>query len=226
MADDRRAALRKQFISHGLDGRSDQEALEHLLGFAFSREGIGDTAQRLMDRFGSLHAVFAAPVEELARIPGMNMNAAVLIKLVPQVYRRGRASLSAEETLLDSTQRLGEFFVDLLAVRSREAVFEVCLDRRGRLLACHKLAEGDAGQVSLSIRRVVQNALDLCADSVALAHNHPSGIAIPSGNDTDLTRQVQQALNAVGVRLMDHIIVADDDFVSLRSSGLIPPDAL
>lgn len=226
MADDRRAALRRQFTACGLDRSSDPEALELLLGFAFSREGIGDTAARLIARFGSLHAVFAAPVEELARIPGMNMNAAVLIKLIPQVYRRGRASLSSGETHLDSTQRLGTFFVDLLAVRSKEAVYEVCLDDKGRLLSCQKLAEGDAGQVSLSIRRVVQSALDLCAASVALAHNHPSGIALPSGDDIALTGQVQRALNAVGIRLADHIIVADDDFVSLRSSGLIQPDVL
>ena len=75
--------------------------------------------------------------------------------------------------------------------------------------------------VGLNLRRIVENALRCNAVLVALAHNHPSGVALPSHEDTIATRQVREALEPLGVQLVDHIIVADDDYVSLREAGLL-----
>ena len=75
--------------------------------------------------------------------------------------------------------------------------------------------------VGLNLRRIVENALRCNAVLVALAHNHPSGVALPSHEDKVATLQVRDALEAVNVRLADHIIVADDDYVSLRQEGLL-----
>ena len=72
------------------------------------------------------------------------------------------------------------------------------------------------------MRKIVENALKCGASSVLLAHNHPSGVALPSPSDNATTLSVFDALRTVGVELADHIIVADDDFVSLRHNGLLP----
>ncbi|MFR3923195.1 MAG: JAB domain-containing protein, partial [Dysosmobacter welbionis] len=91
----------------------------------------------------------------------------------------------------------------------RELVFLLCLDRKGRLLACKRLAEGDVASADLNIRKVVEMALLTSASAVILAHNHPSGVAVPSSSDEAATRQVAEALRTIGVRLVDHIVVAD-----------------
>ena len=98
-------------------------------------------------------------------------------------------------------------------------VFLLCLDRKGRLLACKRLAEGDVASADLNIRKVVEMALLTSASAVILAHNHPSGVAVPSSSDEAATRQVAEALRTIGVRLVDHIVVADRDFVSMADSG-------
>ena len=95
----------------------------------------------------------------------------------------------------------------------------LCLDRKGRLLACKRLAEGDVASADLNIRKVVEMALLTSASAVILAHNHPSGVALPSSSDEAATRQVAEALRTIGVRLVDHIVVADRDFVSMADSG-------
>lgn len=216
-----RSRKRRQFRDHGIDAFADHEVLELLLYYAIPRRDTNPIAHALMDRFGSLNAVLSAPVEELERVPGMGANAALLLKLVPQVYRRARTSITENEVILDTTERIGEFFVEQFVAQTSEVMYQLCLDAKGRLLSCRKVCEGDAASVGLNLRKIVENALLCNAVLVALAHNHPSGVALPSHEDKVATLQIKEALEAVNVRLADHIIVADDDYVSLRQEGLL-----
>ena len=97
----------------------------------------------------------------------------------------------------------------------------MCLDRKGKLLACKRLADGGAASADLNIRKVMETVLLTSASAVILSHNHPSGVALPSPEDTGTTLQVREALRTIGVELVDHIIVADRDFVSMADSGLL-----
>ena len=216
-----RERKRRQFRDHGIDAFADHEVLELLLYYAIPRRDTNPAAHALLDRFGSLNAVFSAPVEELERVPGVGANAALLLKLVPQVYRRARTSIAQNEVVLDTTERIGEFFVEQFVAQTSEVMYQLCLDAKGRLLSCRKVCEGDASTLGLNLRKIVENAILCNAVLVALAHNHPSGVALPSREDKVATLQIKEALDAVNVRLADHIIVADDDYVSLRQEGLL-----
>ena len=105
----------------------------------------------------------------------------------------------------------------------QEELYEACLDAKGKLLTCCRVAEGSVDSVSVNVRRIVENALRFGASNVILSHNHPSGVALPSGEDERMTLAVWDALHTVDIELVDHIIVADGDFVSLRLNGLLPP---
>ena len=111
--------------------------------------------------------------------------------------------------------------MERFAGENREAVYLLCLDRKGKLLGCKHLADGDVSSAALNIRKVVETALLTSASAVILAHNHPSGLALPSADDKITTLQVRDALATIGVPLADHIIVADNDFVSMADSGLL-----
>lgn len=219
--DGHRQRKREQFIRHGLDAFADHEVLELLLYYAIPRQDTNTIAHALITRFGSLEKVLAAPAEELEKIPGIGRNAAVLLCLVPEVVRRARLSSAAGETVLDTSERIGTYFVELFTAQSREVMYQLCLDAKGRLLCCCKLSEGDASSVGLNLRRLVENALRSGAVLVALAHNHPSGLPFPSPEDRAATIQARDALDTMGIRLVDHIIVADDDFISMRQSGML-----
>ena len=110
-------------------------------------------------------------------------------------------------------RNIGAYFIELFLGERREVFYEACLDAKGKLLACYRLAEGSPDQVTINMRRVVENALNANASLVVLSHNHPSGVALPSKEDNQTTLQIKRALADIGVQLVDHVIVADGDFV-------------
>ena len=221
--DGHRARKKQQFRDHGLDAFADHEALELLLFYAIPRVDTNPIAHRLIERFGSLDGVLAAPAEELERVEGVGGNAATLLSLIVPLVRRSRVSSGRRATILSSAEQIGAYFCDCFFGVRDERLYEACLDAKGKLLQCCKVADGSVDAVNLNMRVIVENALKCGASAVVLSHNHPSGVALPSPDDNTTTLLVYDALRTVGVELIDHIIVADDDFVSLRDNGLLPP---
>ena len=219
--DGHREKMRQRFLKSGLDAFADHEALELLLYYAIPRRDTNPIAHALMERYGSLSAVLAAPVEDLKKVEGVGESAAILLKLAPQLYRKAKMSDAEQETILSSVERVGAYLLERFAGEKNEVVYQLCLDRKGKLLVCKKLGEGGVTSADLDIRRLVENALLTGASSVVLAHNHPSGVALPSRDDYAATDRAKTALAVVGVALTDHIIVADGDFVSMADSGYI-----
>lgn len=221
--DGHRARKKEQFRTHGLDAFADHEALELLLFYAIPRVDTNPVAHRLIERFGSLDGVLSAPPEELEKVDGVGESAATLLSLILPLVRRSRMTASKKPVILGTTQAAGEYFVDLFFGMREERLYEACLDAKGKLLRCAKVADGSVDAVSVNIRVIVENALKCGASAVVLSHNHPSGVALPSADDNATTLAVYDALHTVDIRLLDHIIVADDDFVSIRDNGLLPP---
>ena len=219
--DGHREKMRQRFMTGGLDAFADHDILELLLYYAIPRRDTNPIAHALMERYGSLPAVLAAPMEDLKRTEGIGESAAVLLHLVPQVCRRARLAQVGEDQVLNSSERAGAYLLECFDGESREVIYQLCLDRKGKLLACKRLGEGSVASADLDVRRLVENAILTGASAVILAHNHPSGVALPSDGDYTATMRVRAALNAIGIELADHIIVADGDFVSMADSGYL-----
>lgn len=219
--DGHREKMRRRFLTGGLEVFADHEALELLLYFAIPRRDTNETAHLLMERYGSLSAVLTAPAEDLQTVPGIGESGAVLLRLVPQLYRKARMSEAAQETVLNSSEKAGAYLLECFAGEQNEVIYQLCLDRKGKLIACKRLTEGGVSSADLHIRTLVQNALFTSASAVILSHNHPSGVALPSQDDYRTTDRAREALAVIGVELADHIIVADGDFVSLADSGYL-----
>jgi len=214
-----RTRLREQFLAHGLDTFADHQALELLLSFAIPRRDVNPIAHALMKHFGTLSAVFEASPQDLLEVDGLGEQSVTLIRLVTALGRRYQLDRAKADRILDSTERTGQFVAPLFHGLTDEAVYLVCLDGSLRVTHYEKLAEGSVNALSFSIRRAVEIALKRKAVYVVLAHNHPSGLAIPNVTDIATTEQLINALAPLGIRLADHIIVAGDDFVSMRDSG-------
>jgi len=217
-----RQRKKEQFRVHGLDAFADHEALELLLYYALPRVDTNPIAHRLLAQFGTLEKVFSATAEELAAVEGVGENAATLITLLLPLYRRIYTSPVHNPIILNSSERANEYFQKLFFGEMEEVLYEACLDKKGKLLRCFRVNRGSADSVDLNMRHIVENALKTAASAVILAHNHPSGIALPSADDNATTLSAYDALRTVGVELIDHLIVADRDCVSLRDNGLLP----
>ena len=216
-----REKMRQRFLKSGLEGFADHEALELLLFYAIPRQDTNPIAHRLMERYGSLSAVLSAPAEDLKKVEGIGESAAVLLKAAGQIAQKARLSDATAQRPLTDVEAVGAYLLERYAGETHEMLYELCLDQKGKLLACKRLSEGGSAAAELNIRRLVENALISSASAVILSHNHPSGIALPSREDYTTTRRVQEALATIGVELLDHIIVAEDDYVSLADSGIL-----
>lgn len=219
--DGHRDRMRRRFLANDLSSFAEHEALELLLYYAIPRGDVNPLAHTLMDRFGSLSGVLSAPAELLTQVEGVGERTAMLLRLVPQIAQKARLADLEREMVLNTREKVGAYLLELFSQERNEAVYQVCLDGKGKLLACRRLGEGSASAVNLDIRKIVQNAITFCASSVILAHNHPSGVALPSEADQAATLRVKAALESVDVRLEDHIVVADHDFISFFESGFL-----
>lgn len=221
--DGHRQRLKNRFRQEGLDNFDELQVLELLLFYAIPQKDTNPLAHALLEHFGSLSQVLEAIPTELEKVPGVGQNVSTLLNLTTAVARYYMVNRTTQNVILTSTEKCGDYLLPFFFGRRNETVFLLCLDAKCKVLCCKEVGEGSVNSAGVPVRRIVEVALGMNASSVVLAHNHPSGLALPSGEDVQTTRRVAAALDAVDITLADHIIVADDDFVSLAQSGLYLP---
>lgn len=220
---DHRQRLRDRFLKEGLDNFDELYVLELLLFYCIPRVDTNPLAHRLLDHFGSLTAVLDASPEELEKVEGVGKNTSTFLSLITKVGRYYQVKQSQPGTILRTIDQCGNYLVPYFYGREQETVFLLCLDAKCKVLCCKMVGEGNVNSANIPIRRVVEIALGANATTVVLAHNHPSGLAIPSADDIQTTQRVAAALEAVEIILADHIVVSRDDFVSIVQSQYFRP---
>lgn len=223
--DGHRQRIKERFLAEGLDNFADHEVLELLLFYCIPRQDTNELAHALIDQFGSLSQVLDTGIDELKTVKGIGDNAALFLKLIPAVgrYYDVDRTMRCDEPLLN-TDACGQYLLSKFRGRCKETVFLLCLDAKCKVLCCPMIGEGGINSAGVPVRRVVEAALGANATTAVLAHNHPSGIALPSHEDIVTTRRIAAALNTVDVTLADHVVVADGDFVSMFQSGYYRPE--
>jgi len=214
--------MREKFLRDGLDGFDPHVVLEVLLYNVIPRRDTNEIAHKLMDTFGSLAGVFDAPYEELLKIDGIGETAAALLKMVPPLSRRYLEDKYESGTSVADIETAGEILLKKFIGRINETIILLLMDSKGKLLFSGVVNEGTVNAADVYIRKIVELGVRYNASSAIISHNHPSGIALPSRDDLSTTRSVHDALALVGVKLIDHIIVADNDYVSIAQSGIMP----
>ncbi len=224
--DGHRERMWERYFQEGLDSFSDVQVLEMLLFFAFSQGDTNLLAHKLLNHFGSLTQVLEASYEDLQKVKGIGKRSAKLIHFANSFGRYHMVNQAMQEKLLTSIEKCGEFLIPFFHGRRNEMVYALCLDAKCKLLCCRQVGEGSVNSAGVSPRKVVEVALSVNATTVVLAHNHPSGVAVPSAEDVQTTYRMANALHATEIILADHIIVADGDFTSMVQSGFYNPNKL
>ena len=219
--DGHRERLRARFAEHGLESFNELNALELLLCYAIPRRDTNEIAHRLLDAFGSLSGVFQASMQELTSVPGIGENAATLILMVPQIVKKAHVSKAKETKIIRNSTDAGNYLLPYFLDEPDEIVMMLCLDNKRAVICCREMGRGVVNCVDANIRRMVETALKVKTTTVIVAHNHPNGVALPSREDDNFTRTLYRSLGLLGITLEDHIIVANDEFVSLADSGVM-----
>ena len=213
-----RERLKQRFLRDGLRGFEPHQILELLLFFGIPRRDTNETAHALLDAYGNLPGVLKAPYEDLIKIKGMTASAAVLIRLSGALIREYNDGELPKDMILDSPEKIGAFILPKFFGEQNERVLVVCMDNKCKVLSCTFVSEGSVNATEISVRKVLEQAIISHATAVVLAHNHPSGFALPSAEDQTTTRTIAQVLHVAGIQLVDHLVIAEDDYVSMRST--------
>jgi len=222
--DGHRQRLKGRFEKEGLDNFEQLQVLELLLFYCVPRKDTNPMAHTLLDHYGSLTKVLEASPAELQNLPGIGPSVAQYLSLMMSLIRYYQVHRTQGAEILNTVDKCGEYLIPYFCGRRNETVFLLCLDAKCKVLCCKEVGEGSVNSAAVPIRRIVEMALGANATSVVIAHNHPSGVALPSDEDKQTTCRLAMALSAVEVTLVDHIVVADDDFVSLAQSGYYRPE--
>ena len=215
-----RDKLRQRFIEeNGLDSFADHQILELLLFYADSRKDTNPLAHALLDEFGSLKGVLEAPPEMLMQVKGIGKSAATLISLVVPLTRVWNRCLLTQPERIGNSREAEKYCLSILAGYRTERFYVISLNAQCCIIGKRKISDGSLSEVSAYPRMVMETALNYNAHSVLLCHNHPGGTCAPSPEDIASTLQLQRLLNGVGILVLDHIIVANNQTYSMIQHG-------
>lgn len=216
-----RIRLKKRFIREGgFENFEDHNILEMLLFYTIPRKDTNELAHRILDRFGSLHALFDASYEELVKTPGISENTACLIKAILPAARAYNYSKYQQVTILNNMDKVSDYLLGKYAGFSEEVLGLVSMDNCFRALSFDILARGTIDSVILDVRKVIETLIVNQATIAIIVHNHPSGHALPSKEDIYQTRRIISACNSINVSVLDHDLIAGGECISLHSSGM------
>lgn len=214
-----RRRMREKYLENGAKAFLSHEMLEMILYTAIPRGDTNPIAHRLLDRFGSFSGVLNASYEELLSVPGIGESSAFLIKLIPAA-----ASVYIEDSLSSKTELNS---VNDIAMYLRSKYFGVrtelpsalLLDAKMHILRWVEIGHGGSFNSEIVSKKLVSEVVMSNAPYAVLCHNHPSGVALPSKNDIETTKTLVNLMRTIDCRVIDHIILTDDDFVSMRNSS-------
>ena len=216
------ARPREKLMLKGPGALADAELLALLLRTGVPGKNVLQFAQELLDSFGGLSGLLHAGLDDLKRIKGLGGSAKRSnLAAVLELARRTMAQRLKDRELFESPEAVKHFVQLHLAAKPHEVFAALFLDAQLRLIALEELFRGTLTQTSVYPREVVMRALHHHAAAVILAHNHPSGCVEPSRADEALTHTLRSALALVDVRVLDHVIVAPGQALSMAARGLM-----
>ncbi len=213
-----RERVKQEFLARGLDGWPDHRVVELLLFYAIPQGDVNELAHELVERFGSLAGVLDASVDELKKVPGVGDHTAILLHMLPQILGRYQGARTRRGWIIHSSEDAFPWLEPYFFGAKNEMVYILCLDGKRQVLGVRKASEGSIQMSEVNARRIAEEALSMRASKVYLAHNHLSNIATPSKTDWQTTEILRQILSSIGIELVDHLIFADGDMVSMADS--------
>ena len=199
----------------------DYELLELVLFRAIPRRDVKPLARELMDRFGDFNRVITASEARLRDISGVGDAIIVELKIIEAAAQRLARARVMQQPVVSSWDALIDYCHTAMAHRETEQFRVLYLDRKNVLIADEEQGKGTVDHVPVYPREVAKRALELNASAIILVHNHPSGDTTPSTADIDMTRQISNACDALGLTLHDHLIIGQSQELSFRSAGYL-----
>ncbi|MBS7297992.1 MAG: DNA repair protein RadC [Eubacteriales bacterium] len=210
-----RNRLKRKLLNMDSENFEPHEALEILLFYALPQKNTNPIAHELLQKFGSLSGVLEADLSDLIKVNGIKEHSATLIKLQLAMFRMYMQDKYEIKNMKITPDNAGDYIKRLFLGYNHEVLFAIMLDADFSLISTEKITEGTNNGTGIYSREIMSKALETNASNIILAHNHPNGLLIPSAADLNATRVIENGLSFINVRLVDHVIVANNKFTSI-----------
>lgn len=204
-----RQRLKKLFLNEGLDNFAAHNILELLLFYGIPYKDTNPIAHDLINTYGSFSAVFDAKFEDLKKHKNMTENAAVLLKLIPEIARAYSLDSMAENCRFDTERKIEDYLLGKFTGVAVETVLVMLFDNDFRLIDCVKVSEGLVNKTSVNARKIAEIAFSRNASGIIIAHNHPRGKPVFSEDDVIVTKRLKRIFSELDLPLYEHYVVAD-----------------
>jgi len=212
---------RERLQKFGVEALSAQEILALILGRGIAGESVMITTQRLLSQFGNLKGIASASVEELSQVKGIGIAKASQIQAAFELANRLEDySAAGDKPLVKTPDDVVSVVKSKLRGKKKEHFLALLLDTRSQLIKVSEISIGSLDTSIVHPREVFKEAISASAASVVFAHNHPSGDPEASEDDIELTKRLAKAGEIVGIDVLDHIIIGDKKYLSLKREGL------
>jgi DNA repair protein RadC len=216
-----RERLRQRFCQVGIDGLHDYEMLELLLSFVIPQRDLKPLAKALIRKFKTFGGVLSASMDELQVVNGIGERSAILFKLVHDLAGVYLAEKIFDHDVLSSPGAVRDFCRMKMGGRKREAFMVIFLNPKNHVITYQVLQEGTIDHATIYPREIVTAALRHLATGIIMVHNHPSGECTPSQADLKITESIVNAAAAIEVKVLDHLIVSRENYLSFSEKSLI-----
>lgn len=218
--DDHRSRVRNEILTNGIgEGTPLHKIIEALLFYSIPRKDTNEIAHMLKDKYGNISAMLEADTMDLKSVEGVGDNTVALFRLI---LATAKLYLKEKSTIKDKFNDMADVY-EFLKIKylgyNKEMFSVLSFDSKGSLIGFDFLSSGDVASVGISSRLVIEKVINNNAVCIILAHNHPGGNALPSFDDIKTTEILNNALKSINVKLLDHLIICSDDYVSLAQSA-------
>lgn len=216
---------RERLIARGPEALTPAELIAILLRTGLKGANVVEIGRRLLQKYGSLHALAMATVDDLKREPGVGPDKAATLVAAFALARQMETEKRDESPVLDNPATVVQYLRETNRLRSVEAFHILLLNTRKRLIRLEKISDGTLDTVFAHPREVFKSAIAANAAAIILVHNHPSGDPTPSDADVKVTRDLIRAGQLLKIEVVDHIIFGhatkerSKDYASLRELG-------
>ena len=205
----------------GAENLSAQELLAVVLGRGIARESVLITSQRLLDKFKTVRGIAEASSEELLQVRGIGPAKACQIKAAFELSNRwGASSDNRKNITVSSPENVFSELKALARGKKKEYFWAVLLDTRNTLIKSVEISVGSLDSSIVHPRELFKEAISASASSIVIAHNHPSGNPQPSQDDIKLTKRLKETGDIIGIEIVDHVILGDGRFISMKREGI------
>lgn len=212
---------REKLLKYGAESLSDAELIALIIGTGNKKRTAIELAQDILNAFGGLQALNQIAVEEFTEIKGVGIAKGSQIKAVVELSRRFAFINNQDKNLIERPEDVSNLLMPELRFSSQEIFKIILINMRNQIIAIPCISKGGLTNSVVHPREVFREAIKRSSAAIILVHNHPSGSPDPSQEDINITKRLIKTGKIVGIEVLDHIVIGDGNFISMREKGLI-----